>query len=56
MVFNINAGFSGLVNDKAENNLNKNYALFVGDTVLVTEVSRMLLNNSCLPTCMLSNG
>ena len=39
MVFNVNAGFSGLVNENAEDSENKNYALFVGDTVLVNEVS-----------------
>ncbi|XP_031569470.1 FACT complex subunit SPT16-like [Actinia tenebrosa] len=39
MVFNINAGFSGLVNKKADNDVNKNYALFIGDTVLVNENS-----------------
>ncbi|KAJ7365044.1 FACT complex subunit SPT16 [Desmophyllum pertusum] len=39
MVFNVNAGFSGLVNASAEDSENKNYALFVGDTVLVNEVS-----------------
>lgn len=38
MVFNINAGFSGLVNDIAEDSEGKNYALFIGDTVLVNEV------------------
>ena len=38
MVFNINAGFSGLVNDNAEDSEGKNYALFIGDTVLVNEV------------------
>lgn len=39
MVFNVNAGFSGLLNANAEDTENKNYALFVGDTVLVNEVS-----------------
>ncbi|XP_078365662.1 FACT complex subunit SPT16-like isoform X1 [Oculina patagonica] len=37
MVFNINAGFSGLVNESSEDSESKNYALFVGDTVLVNE-------------------
>ena len=41
MVFNISAGFSGLVNDKAQNEQNKNYALFVGDTVLINEVGSL---------------
>ncbi|KAK2556910.1 FACT complex subunit SPT16 [Acropora cervicornis] len=39
MVFNVNAGFSGLVNDSAKDSENKDYALFVGDTVLVNEDS-----------------
>lgn len=39
MVFNINAGFSGLVNDSVDDSESKNYALFIGDTVLVNEVS-----------------
>ena len=38
MVFNVNAGFSGLVNENAEDSEGKNYALFIGDTVLVNEV------------------
>lgn len=38
MVFNVNAGFSGLVNESAKDSENKDYALFVGDTVLVNEV------------------
>lgn len=38
MVFNVNAGFSGLINDTAEDSESKNYALFIGDTVLVNEV------------------
>ena len=42
MVFNINVGFSGLVNESADDNESKNYALFIGDTVLVNEVSCML--------------
>ena len=39
MVFNVNAGFSGLVNKNAENSEGKDYALFVGDTVAVNDVS-----------------
>ena len=38
MVFNVNAGFSGLVNESADNSEGKNYALFIGDTVVVNEV------------------
>lgn len=37
MVFNVNAGFSGLVNESADNSEGKNYALFIGDTVVVNE-------------------
>lgn len=39
MVFNINLGFAGLTNSAAEDQAGKTYALFVGDTVLVGEVS-----------------
>lgn len=42
MVFNVNAGFSGLVNESAEDSESKNYALFIGDTVLVNEVGWIL--------------
>ena len=38
MVFNVNAGFSGLVNESADSSEGKNYALFIGDTVVVNEV------------------
>ncbi|XP_022082378.1 FACT complex subunit SPT16-like [Acanthaster planci] len=37
MIFNINVGFSNLQNSEAKDNGGKNYALFVGDTVLVQE-------------------
>lgn len=43
MVFNINAGFSGLVNESADDSESKNYALFIGDTVLVNEDSSATL-------------
>ena len=38
MVFNINLGFSGLTNAAAVDEADKNYALFIGDTVVVQEV------------------
>ncbi|RZF37506.1 hypothetical protein LSTR_LSTR017215 [Laodelphax striatellus] len=37
-VYNLNVGLSGLVNKAAEDKEGKNYALFVGDTVVVNEV------------------
>ncbi|XP_062500756.1 FACT complex subunit SPT16-like [Corticium candelabrum] len=37
MVFNINLGFSGLTNAAAVDEADKNYALFIGDTVVVQE-------------------
>lgn len=39
MVFNINVGFSGLENSAGKDSQSKKYALFVGDTVCVNEVS-----------------
>ena len=39
MVFNINVGFSDLKNSSAKDEEGKKYALFVGETVLVNEVS-----------------
>ncbi|RZF37802.1 hypothetical protein LSTR_LSTR007164 [Laodelphax striatellus] len=38
-VYNLNVGLSGLVNKAAEDKEGKNYALFVGDTVVVNEGS-----------------
>lgn len=38
MVFNVNVGFSDLFNGEAENKRGRDYALFVGDTVMVNEV------------------
>ena len=43
MVFNVNVGFSGLANPKAEDDQGKHYALFIGDTVVVGEVRHGLL-------------
>ncbi|XP_070574512.1 FACT complex subunit SPT16-like [Ptychodera flava] len=39
MVFNVNVGFSNLVNKNGKDNASKKYALFVGDTFLVNEGS-----------------
>lgn len=38
MIFNVNVGFSGLINKDAKDGEGKKYALFIGDTVLVNEV------------------
>ncbi len=39
MAFNISLGFAGLKNKEAKDEINKTYALFVGDTVIVNEVN-----------------
>lgn len=39
MVFNVNVGFSELENKDSKDSKGKKYALFIGDTVLVSEVS-----------------
>ncbi|KAL5022386.1 hypothetical protein ScPMuIL_001541 [Solemya velum] len=39
MVFNVNVGFSDLFNGEAENKRGRDYALFIGDTVMVNEAS-----------------
>ena len=39
MLFNINIGFTGLVNKDASDSKGKDVALFVGDTVIVTDSS-----------------
>ena len=39
MIFNINIGFTGLVNKDASDSKGKDVALFVGDTVIVTDSS-----------------
>ena len=39
MIFNINIGFTGLVNKDASDSKGKDVALFVGDTVIVTDGS-----------------
>lgn len=38
MLFNINFGFMDLVNKEAKDGSPKKYALFLGDTVIVSEV------------------
>ena len=43
MVFNINIGFSDLKNKDGKDEHSKNYALFIGDTVLVNDVCSLLL-------------
>ena len=42
MIFNVNVGFSGLLNKEAKEDAGKKYALFIGDTVLVNQVGRPL--------------
>lgn len=37
-VFNVNLGFSDLINSEAKDSEGKKYALFIGDTVVVNEV------------------
>ena len=41
MVFSINMGFSNLDNTSGKDSASKKYALFIGDTVLVNEVSHL---------------
>ena len=48
MVFCVNLGFSNLSNPDAEDETGKNYALFIGDTVLVNEVRKSV---SCFIYC-----
>ena len=55
MAFNISLGFSGLTNDDAKEDIDKVYALFVGDTVIVNEVLFAINNTNTicfkLPVC-----
>ena len=44
MTFNISVGFSNLKNDAATDDEGKIYALFIGDTAIVREVSGKRLN------------
>jgi nucleosome binding factor SPN SPT16 subunit len=39
MVFQVSIGLSGLTNPDAKEDEGKNYALFIGDTVIVNKVS-----------------
>ena len=39
MVFNVNIGFHGLENKDEKDPKKRKYSLFVGDTVIVNEVS-----------------
>jgi len=43
MTFQISIGFSGLDNPDGKDEQSKNYALFIGDTVVVNEVNKFLL-------------
>ncbi len=43
MTFQISIGFSGLDNPDGKDEQSKNYALFIGDTVVVNEVNKSLL-------------
>jgi hypothetical protein len=36
MIFNVNIGFSGIVNKEASDSKGKEVALFIGDTILVS--------------------
>ena len=43
MVFCVNMGLANLTNNSAEEDRGKTYSLFIGDTVLVNEVSGVLI-------------
>lgn len=45
MTFSVSLGFAGLKNEEAKEDADKNYALFIGETVIANEV-RMSLENS----------
>lgn len=38
-VYNVNMGFSNITNSEAKDDEGKTYAFFIGDTVIVNEVS-----------------
>lgn len=42
-VFNVNVGLSGLSNKEASDKDGKTYALFIGDTVVVNDVSAIII-------------
>ena len=44
MTFNISLGFAGLKNDKGKEDADKNYALFIGETVIANEVCSIELS------------
>lgn len=46
MVFNVNVGLSNLINPDATDKVSKTYALFIGDTVVVNDVSTKYLKKS----------
>jgi len=52
MVFNVNLGFAGLSNLDAQEKEGKNYALFLGDTVVVNEVCTIHCNRKSLFYCV----
>ena len=43
-VYNLNVGLSALTNSEAKDKEGKTYALFIGDTVIVNEVSYLLFH------------
>lgn len=53
-VFNVNVGLSGLSNKESSDKEGKTYALFIGDTVIVNDVSRET-SSICVVFCR-SNG
>lgn len=46
MVFNVSVGFQGLTNKAGKDEASKKYSLFVGDTVLVGDVSSTVLEHN----------
>ena len=49
MLFNVSVGFSDLVNKAPSDKRGKTYALFIGDTVSVNEVSAITYSRSNAP-------
>ena len=43
MTFNASLGFAGLKNEKGKEEADKNYALFIGETIIANEVSNMVV-------------
>ena len=55
MTFNASLGFAGLKNEKGKEEADKNYALFIGETIIANEVSNMVVATlSCISffSCM----